>query len=420
VPSQPTSNEPAPRLYDFVGNSGKAFYKAEYFTRGPNGEAVPEHSFHRYLAPPPFVINGDPPSPPEFVDRVITVRDEISGQFVPIPPGFSPWSPGQCHDDDDLTDGAEDRSFGPGPDDDDGPGSNEGHPLGGYSPDPGADSTPLGTDYEKTKIRDCKRKRDRGQDYSDTERDNQEDKELREDIVESSMSRRSGRAKKVQRRKGKEKGHALAADGDWEGGEVHLVHKRPRRGEGGARVPLLSPIDEEVSNAEQDGAQRKKPGPWPNEAKQKCEEFGVRVVKEAKEIGALYGKDQADVLMRAGLGFHFHRNHSDWQKFQVWFNDNYDMPSKCKQFCLLTAISNVLLGTIGRWQKYISDQYDRFNSMNTEQRAAKMKHVESEAHRIWAEQDKAMSRQSIMRHASQEATHVVRHYPSILFCLHLY
>jgi hypothetical protein len=71
-------------------------------------------------------------------------------------------------------------------------------------------------------------------------------------------------------------------------------------------------------------------------------------MKEVKEIDTLYGKDQANVLMHAELGFYFYRNHSDWQKFQVWFNDNYDIPSNCKQFCLLITISNVLLGTIER------------------------------------------------------------------------
>ena len=129
---------------NFVGPHGMAHYCVDCYRKLPTGEIVSDGSI-RYNAPVPFIVE-DPPSPKEFEDEVIQVRDEANNIFVPIPPGYM--VPSQSHVDS----------------------------PGGYgSPDEFIpyESPPSGSDLEETRditLRTRKRKHDLGCEHSDTER----------------------------------------------------------------------------------------------------------------------------------------------------------------------------------------------------------------------------------------------------------
>jgi len=261
-----------------------------------------------------------PPSPQEFQSEYIQVFDEANGIFVPIPHGFV----------------APSRSA---PDDD--PNHNDEDLLAWTDPEPG--STPSGTDFEETQealLKTRKRKRELGREHSDTERDDMEDNDdLRDDVVDEAFPSPSPRRHKKKARKGKGKGKERARDTSdmSEGVEDEEVDEvRKKKGKEHLTVgQALHPIDEEDEGDGEvdDTPRKKKPGRWPKTALQMCEELGTRVTKEAGEIAEKFGKDVSEVIMRAGLGFQFHKVQSQWHLFQVWYNHNYQKPPESECLC---------------------------------------------------------------------------------------
>ena len=156
--------------------------------------------------------------------------------------------------------------------------------------------------------------------------DIEEDEDLREDVInESPLSQGEGLPKK-KAPKGKGKGKR----NDEEVGEVRENAGKGREGLPAGQALHLTVEDEDEDSDDKDdeesGPLKKKPGRWPNEALEMCEKLGICVAHDAKQIAEKFGKDVGEVIMRAGLGFQYHKSHSQWQMFQAWYNHMYEKP----------------------------------------------------------------------------------------------
>jgi hypothetical protein len=61
-------------------------------------------------------------------------------------------------------------------------------------------------------------------------------------------------------------------------------------------------------------------GPFSKEAKQRCNDFGRRVIEDADEIARDLNRSRHEVILRAGLGLKYNRAESPWVKYQTWYS----------------------------------------------------------------------------------------------------
>jgi hypothetical protein len=242
---------------------------------------------------------GIPPYPgsPSEADRITEIRDEITGQWRPLPPGYC--APRRTEVDE--IDAARLRRL-----------AAEVHQHG--ETDPG--DTPSGSDYSgdrRVKEKDRAKRQSRGKSTSDTEEeDDEDDREFAKDAVpDSNLSKRRRQLRqdsppprftKAQKGKGRDRvDHAGAGQ------------ERGTHGGGGDGDTMVVDMDEQPNRSRQ--AVRG----YSKEEIAEVDAFGCRVSEEAAQLAQKWGRKARDVLVRAGLGTRLSRRPNTYNEYRTWY-----------------------------------------------------------------------------------------------------
>jgi hypothetical protein len=336
VPSSVAGEEEFPEIFtqipngDNMGYSGQdsqeedevrmdlddsAFYRITY----PNDQGGAHYS-----GIPPF------PGSPSAADRITEIRNEETGQWEPLPPGYC--APRRA-DGDDREVLLASASY-PAEDDDD---------------DIARESSPSGSDYSsarKAKERDRAYRRSRGRPASDTEEEDDDDyhafaQSLAQELSAThskghTLDRDSPtpRFTKEQKGKGREANNDVMnvnVDRDADGEESDMRHTlnrnsatprftKEQKGKGREANDDAMDVDadRDVDGGESD-RRRKATRGISKEEKAEVEAFGQTVTERADELASKWNRQRRDILIRACLGTRLSRGPNSYNDFKSWY-----------------------------------------------------------------------------------------------------